>query len=95
MAIQGVMALYASGKTTGTVLDSGEGVTHVVPVYEGYAVHHAILRAEYSGWTVTDYLRDLLTERGYYFTTTGKFVFKHFHGFTFIEGVLTENFQNV
>ena len=68
-----VLSLYASGRTTGVVLDVGEGTSHVIPVYEGYALKHSIARTDVAGRDVTNELQLLLRKNsGLVFTTTAE-----------------------
>lgn len=71
-SVQAILSLYSSGRTTGVVLDSGDGVTHAVPVYEGFALPHAVRRIDVAGRDVSDHLQTLLRRAGYYLHTSAE-----------------------
>lgn len=64
---------YATGRTTGVVLDSGDGVTHAVPIYEGFAMPHSIMRIDIAGRDVSRFLRLYLRKEGYDFHSSSEF----------------------
>ncbi|XP_042194811.1 actin-like isoform X2 [Callorhinchus milii] len=70
IAIPGTLALYASGRTRGIVLDSGSGITDAVPIYEGYYLPDAVKRLKLAGNDITEHVRRLLLENGHNFSTT-------------------------
>jgi centractin len=67
---QAVLCLYGSGRTTGVVLDIGDGVSYAVPIYEGFAISPAMTRVDMGGRDVTEYLRLLLRRGGHNFDTS-------------------------
>jgi centractin len=69
---QSILSLYASGRTTGVVLDCGDGVSSTVPIFEGFAVLPAIQRIDIGGHTVTEQLKKLLRKRGYSFYSSSE-----------------------
>ncbi|XP_046333345.1 actin-related protein 2-B [Haliotis rufescens] len=73
IAIQAVLTLYAQGLLTGVVVDSGDGVTHICPVYEGFALPHLTRRLDIAGRDITKYLIKLLLLRGYAFNHSADF----------------------
>ncbi|EWC48850.1 actin-like protein [Drechslerella stenobrocha 248] len=71
-SVQAVLSLYASGRTTGVVLDSGDGVSHAVPVYEGFSIPSAVRRIDVAGRDVTEHLQTLLRKSGAVFHTSAE-----------------------
>jgi centractin len=71
-SVQAVLSLYASGKTTGLVLDSGDGVSHAVPVFQGFAIPNSIRRIDVAGRDVTEHFQQLLRKSGRVFHTSAE-----------------------
>ncbi|XP_056651951.1 actin, clone 302 isoform X1 [Monodelphis domestica] len=71
VALQGLMALYATGKSTGVVLECGDGVTAVIPIYQGRCLFQSISRSDFAGGDVTNYLAGLFLEKGISLMNTG------------------------
>lgn len=72
VGMQALLALFSEGLTTGLVLDIGDGVTHCVPVFDGYAVSTAVMRQNLAGRDLTDYLVQLLRERGLFYESSAE-----------------------
>lgn len=84
---QGVLSLYAFGKKNGLMVESGEGVTQVVPIYDGYKLDHAVERINMGGEDVTNYLKILLRKNGVHIHSQfDNLIFQH------IKGLLLFNF---
>jgi actin-related protein 2 len=73
VAIQAVLTLFAQGLMTGIVVDSGDGVTHIVAVHSGFAMPHLTRRLDIAGRNITKYLIKLLLLRGYAFNHSADF----------------------
>merc|ERR1711935_466449 len=73
VAIQAVLTLCAQGLLTGIVVDSGDGVTHIVAVNSGYAMPHLTRRLDIAGRNITKYLIKLMLLRGYAFNHSADF----------------------
>ncbi|XP_060557057.1 uncharacterized protein LOC132717551, partial [Ruditapes philippinarum] len=72
VSIQAVLTIFASGRHAGVVIDSGDGVTHIVPVEGIYPIPNAILRTDVAGRDLTHYLAKLLQKGGYSFNTSAE-----------------------
>lgn len=72
VSIQAVLAVYSAGRSSAVCLDIGDGVAHTVPIYEGYALHHAVKRLDLGGRDLSSYLGRIMNERGYSFTSSSE-----------------------
>jgi len=72
VAIQAVMSLYANGRNTGLVVDSGDGVTHTVPVFEGYSIKSAVEKMQIAGREITKFCQKQLLNLGHSFTSSAE-----------------------
>jgi actin-related protein 2 len=70
---QALLVLYAQGLHSGVVVDSGDGVTHIMPIYDGYLLRQLVARMDIAGRDITSHLVKLLTLRGYNFHHTSDF----------------------
>lgn len=74
VSVQAVLSLYSSGRTTGVVLDIGDGVSHSVPIYEGFALKHSITRSDIAGRDITRHLQ-VESQMNFHFTTCSVLAF--------------------
>jgi len=72
VALQAVMSLYAAGRTTGLVCDAGDGVSHTIPVFEGFSIPHAVEKMEIAGRVLTNWMQKLLIGTGESFTSSAE-----------------------
>uniref|UniRef100_A0A1A9X5A3 Actin, cytoplasmic n=1 Tax=Glossina brevipalpis TaxID=37001 RepID=A0A1A9X5A3_9MUSC len=70
VTVQAILSLFSTGNLTGLALDSGEGITNIVPVYEGYALNYAINKLNLAGKDLNEYLMRLINQRGYSLSST-------------------------
>ncbi|EFC50487.1 hypothetical protein NAEGRDRAFT_29502 [Naegleria gruberi] len=66
IASQPVLSLYSTGKSSGLVVEIGHGVSQTVPIFEGFPLYHAIVKSEFGGLDITNYLRQLLEKNKRY-----------------------------
>lgn len=70
---QAKLTLYSAGIDTGMVLDSGDGVTHCIPISKGMILRNNIERLNIAGRDITEYLIRLLQKKGYAFNSSADF----------------------
>jgi len=73
LQVQGVLSLYSYGNITGTVCEIGDGVTHTIPIFDGFCLPHAVNRVDIGGRDLTSYMQKLMMEEGVSLTSSAEF----------------------
>jgi len=73
LQVQGVLSLYSYGQVTGTIVEIGDGVTHTIPIFDGFCMPHAVNRVDNAGRDLTTYLQKLLMEEGVNLSSSAEF----------------------
>ncbi|MFW9937133.1 MAG: actin, cytoplasmic 2 [Candidatus Thorarchaeota archaeon] len=63
--LDSMLTLYSGGFQTGLVIEIGDSLTRIVPIYEGYKLDHAIRILDIGGRELTKYMEKILGEIGY------------------------------
>ena len=72
IANQAILALNSTGRSTGIVVESGDGVTQIVPIFSSYSLSHAVRRLDFAGRDLTEFLLRLLSAINYRFTSSAE-----------------------
>ncbi|CAF4106100.1 unnamed protein product [Adineta steineri] len=72
VSTQTILSFYSLGRTCGIVVESGDGVTQIMPINEGYRITNAVSRLDLGGRDLTNWMTRLLAERGYSFATAAE-----------------------
>ena len=71
--LQAILSMYSEGRMTSCILDSGDGVSNIIPIVDGYVINSRIKKSELAGKEVTKYLTKLLFLKGYAFNSSADF----------------------
>ena len=81
----GVLSLYSYGQVTGTIVEIGDGVTHTIPIFDGFCMPHAVNRVDNAGRDLTTYLQKLLMEEGVNLSSSAEFqIVRDLKGISFV-----------
>lgn len=72
IAFSPLLSLFSAGRFTGIVFESGEGVTQIVPNLDGFPINNGLIRLDFGGKDLTEYMKRLLIENGNYFSTSNE-----------------------